>query len=64
MNLADPSTSLRMHLCPEGLDLYALFLKQREAYHKFERVHMLLLMIHMHQKFMDHFKGCKLCKEE
>ena len=52
MNLAD--------LCPDGLDKYAMFLKQREAYKKFERVHLLLLMIHMHQKFREHRQKCEL----
>ncbi len=53
MNLAD--------LCLVGMDLYDKFLKQREAYQKFERVHQLLLMIHMYQKFSEHRQECELC---
>ena len=53
MNLAD--------LCADGREKYEWFLKQRTAYQKFERVHMLLLMIHMHQKFKEHLEGCEVC---
>ena len=56
MNLAD--------LCPEGLEKYAEFEKQNNAYQRYEKIHMLMFMIRAHQEFLEHIQECEFCKEE
>ena len=53
-----------MTACAEGLRLEAEWEKQHNAYQKFVRVHMLMLLLDAMRKFEEHFEGCEMCKED
>ena len=54
MNLTDPSTSLRMHLCPEGLEKWAEYIASVLADDNRTR-------IEADRACKQHIQDCELC---
>ena len=55
MNTAD--------LCPRGRELKKELAKFNNTYQKFQRIHMLFMVMGAEQKYRQHVDECDYCKE-
>jgi len=48
--------------CPRGRELYDEFEKCNNTYQKFQRIHMLFMLVDAQQAYRQHVDECDICK--